>query len=76
MACVGRVYHDVAEHLVEDVAVQRLHQLREALLRLHLQEHQRHFPFWGEVGPATSFGAQALAYQPKALGHLYICKHR
>ena len=67
---MGRIYQDVAEDLVEDISVQRLHQLREALLRLHLQEHHRHFPLRREVRPASSLGAQTLANQSKALCHL------
>ena len=66
----SRIYHDVAEHLVEDVAVQRLHQLREAHLRLHLQEHQRHFSLRREVRSASTFGAQARIHKSEASCHL------
>lgn len=65
-----RINQDVTEHLVVNVSVQRLHQLRKTHLRLHLQEHQRHFPIWGEVGLPSTSGHHALAHQPEALGHL------
>jgi len=60
-----RINQDVTEQLVVDVPVQLLHQLRETHLRLHLQEHQRHFPFRGEVGLPSTLGHHALAHQPR-----------
>ena len=60
-----RINQDVTEQLVVDVPVQLLHELRETHLRLHLQEHQRHFPFRGEVGlPSTPGRAPTLFCQP------------
>ena len=67
---MGRVYHNAAEHLVEHVPVQRLHQFRKAHLRLHLQEHQRHFTLRGEVGLPSSLGHYALIHNLQALRHL------
>ena len=65
-----RINQDVTEHLVVNVTVQLLHQLRKTHLRLHLQEHQRHYPFRGEVGLPSTLGHHALAHQPEALCHL------
>jgi len=41
-----------------------------AHLRVHLQEHQRHFPLRREVGPPSQLRLHALARQPEALSHL------
>ena len=65
-----RINQDVTEQLVVDVPVQLLHQLRETHLRLHLQEHQRHFPLRGEVGLPSTLRSHALAHQPETLCHL------
>ena len=40
---------DNSKHPVETVAILGLHQLREARLCLHRQEHQRHFLYHTEV---------------------------
>ena len=47
-----------------------LHQFRKAHLRLHLQEHQRHFTLRGEVGLPSSLGHHALIHKLQALRHL------
>lgn len=67
---MDRIYEDVTEQLVVDVPVQLFHQLREAHLRLHLQEHQRHLPFRGEVGLPSTFRSHAFSHKPEALCHL------
>ena len=66
----GRINQDVTEQLVVNVTVQLLHLLRKTHLRLHLQEHQRHFPLRGEVGLPSTLGHHALAHQTEALCHL------
>ena len=65
-----RINQDVTKHLVVNVPIQLLHELRNAHLRLHLQEHQRHFPLWGEVGLPATLGHHALVHQPETLCHL------
>ena len=67
---MDRIDEYVTEQLVVDVPVQFFRQLGEAHLRLHLQEHQRHLPFRGEVGLPSAFRNHALAHEPEALRHL------
>ena len=57
----------VTEHLVVDVPVQLLHQLRTALARVHLQEHQCNLALRREVRSASPF---RTTRQTKVLGHL------
>ena len=67
---MGRINHDVAEHLVKHVPVQRLHQFRKVHLRLHLQEHQRHFTLRSEIGLPASLRCHALVHKLQAFRHL------
>lgn len=65
-----RIYYHVAEYLVVDVAVQLFHQFRAAESRVHLQEHQGHFPFRSEERPASQLRPNAFPYQTEVLCHL------
>ena len=56
-----RVDGDPAEQLEVNVSAQ---------LRLHLQEHQGHFPLQREEGLPFQLRLQALVHQSEALGHL------
>ena len=58
------------KQLVVNVPVQLLHEFRKAHLRLHLQEHQRHFPLRGEVGLPSTLRSHAFSHEPEALCHL------
>ena len=66
----GRIYYHVAEYLVVDVAVQLFHQFRATLSRVHLQEHQGHFPFRREEGLASQLRPHTFPYQTEVLCHL------
>ena len=65
-----RINQDVTEHLVVNVPIQLLHELRKAHLRLHLQEHQRHFSLRGEGGLPPMPRSHAFSHEPEALCHL------
>ena len=65
-----RVYSQIAEELIVDVAVKMLHQLRAAQTCVHLQEHQRNLALRGEVCFSPFLRSHALAYQSKVLCHL------
>ena len=65
-----RIYYHVAEYLVVDVAVQLFNQFRTAESRVHLQEHQGHFPFRSEERLASQFRPHAFPYQTEVLCHL------
>ena len=65
-----RIYYHVAEYLVVDVAVQLFQQFRTAESRVHLQEHQGHFPFRSEERPASKLRPHAFPYQTKVFCHL------
>ena len=56
--------------LVVDVAVQLFQQFRTAESRVHLQEHQGHFPFRSEERPASQLRPHAFPYQTKVFCHL------
>ena len=65
-----RIYYHVAEYLVVDVAVQLFQPFRTAESHVHLQEHQRHFPFRSEGRPASQLQPHAFPYQTEVLCHL------
>ena len=65
-----RIYYHVAEYLVVDVAVQLFQQFRTAESRVHLQEHQGHFPFRREERLAPKLRPHAFPYQTEVLCHL------
>ena len=65
-----RIYYNVAEYLVMDVAVQLFQQFRTAESSVHLQEHQGHFPFRSEERPASQLRPHAFPYQTEVLCHL------
>jgi len=65
-----RIDYHVAEYLVMDVAVQLFHQFRAAQSRVHLQEHQGHFPFRREARLAPKLRPHAFPYQTEVLCHL------
>ena len=65
-----RIYYHVAEYLVVDVAVQLFQQFRTAESRVHLQEHQGHFPFRCEERLAPKLRSHAFPYQIEVLCYL------
>lgn len=59
----SRINYHVAEYLVVNVAVQLFQQFRTAESRVHLQEHQGHFPFRSEERLASQLRPHAFPYQ-------------
>ena len=68
--CPYRIYYHVAEYLVVYVAVQLFQQFRADESRVHLQEHQCHFPFRSEERLASQLRPHAFPYQTEVLCHL------
>ena len=62
--------HIIAGYLVADVAVQLFHQFRAAESRVHLQEHQGHFPFRSEERLASQRRSHAFPNQPEVICYL------
>lgn len=65
-----RIYYHAAEYLVVDVAVQLFQLFRAAESRVHLQEHQGHFPFRREERLAPKLRPHAFPYQTEFICHL------
>lgn len=65
-----RIYYHTAEYLVVDVAVQLFQLFRAAESRVHLQEHQSHFPFRREERLASQLRPHAFPYQTEFICHL------
>ena len=65
-----RIYYHVAEYLAVYVAVQLFQQIRTAESRVHLKEHQGHFPFRSEERPTSQLRPHAFPYQTEVSCHL------